>query len=422
MSPRKAAAEKPLTPVAADPSPPAPPAPLEPRTEELIKAKFIFTPATKRQAKLRLTLDGPPGAGKTYSALAIASALGQRIALIDTEHGSASKYAGDPFTFDALALESFEPRTYVQAIQAAEAGEYDVLVIDSLSHAWAGKGGALEQVDQRAGLKGNKFSAWRDVTPMHNELVDTILGARLHVIATMRTKTEYAVEEDGGRHTIRKLGLAPVQRDGMEYEFDVVGDLDLAHNLHITKTRCRHLDDAVVPKPGAQLAKILADWLTDGVPVLSRAAQQQLGELLRSVKGSPAYDAASKWRTEHRYGSWTELFARATEPEAAELTELIEAKRSVVPIEKRKTGAESGGRLDGPAALITVVELTDDQRRLLEELGKTLNPPWTHEELGPALDRLGLLGLRDRLLGLHAEQHGKCHHFEEALLASQDAA
>jgi hypothetical protein len=284
---------------------------------------LTFQRATKRQAKLRLALDGPSGSGKTYSALAIASALSERIALIDTEHGSASKYAGDPFDFDTLMLESFEPRTYVQAIQAAEAAGYQVLIIDSLSHAWSGKGGALEQVDARAGTKGNKFSAWRDVTPMHNELVDAMLGAGMHVIATMRTKTEYAVEEDRGKVSIRKLGLAPVQRDGIEYEFDVVGDLDLAHNLHVTKTRCRRLDDAIICEPGAQLAKALGDWLSDGVPVLSRAAQVNLGEVLRAAKGKPSYDAAAQWREQHGYRGWTEFFARGAEPEAVELLQLI---------------------------------------------------------------------------------------------------
>ena len=291
---------------------------------------IVFQPATKRQSKLRLALDGPSGSGKTYSALAIASVLRERIALIDTEHGSASKYAGDPFAFDTLILETFEPRTYVQAIQAAEEAGYEVLIIDSLSHAWSGKGGALEQVDARAGTKGNKFSAWRDVTPMHNELVDSMLGARLHVIATMRTKTEYAVEEDNGKVSIRKLGLAPVQRDGMEYEFDVVGDLDLAHNLHVTKTRCRQLDDAIIQRPGAQLAKTLGDWLKDGVPVLSRVAQQRLGEVLREAKGKPGYAALQDWRNQHGYQSWMDFSSRGTEPEAAELLQII-AKTSIGP-------------------------------------------------------------------------------------------
>lgn len=224
---------------------------------------FTFQKATKQQSRLRLALIGPSGSGKTYTALNIARNLGEKIALIDTEHGSASKYAGDPFVFDTLDLETFEPLTYVAAIGAAEEAGYDVLVIDSLSHAWSGKGGALEQVDNRSGA-GGKFGGWREVTPMHNQLIDAIVGARLHVIATMRSKTEYAVEQDGGKTKVLKLGLAPVQRDGMEYEFDVVGDIDQQHVLRVTKTRCAALDDAVIAKPGEQIAETLKTWLSDG--------------------------------------------------------------------------------------------------------------------------------------------------------------
>jgi hypothetical protein len=292
----------------------------------------VFRPATKRQAKMRLALDGPSGSGKTYSALAVATALGGRIALIDTEHRSASKYANDPFKFDELSLETFEPRTYVKAILAAEKEGFDVLIIDSLSHAWAGKGGALEQVDMRAGVGGNKFAAWRDVTPMHNELVETILRAKLHIIATMRTKTEYAVDKDErGKTTVRKLGLAPVQRDGVEYEFDVVGDLDQQHRLHITKTRCATLDDAIIDKPGEQLAKTLIAWLSDGAPPLSKDNQAILAALLRTAKETPGpdgtttprYEAAASWRVEKGYKSWADFFSRGLESEGEELATVL---------------------------------------------------------------------------------------------------
>ena len=124
--------------------------------------------ATKKAAKLRLALVGPAGSGKTYSALAIATGLGSKIALIDTEHGSAALYA-DKFAFDTCNLETFSPDSYVEAIKGAEAEGYDVIIIDSLSHAWIGKDGALEQVDQatrRSGSK-NSYFAWRDVTPKH---------------------------------------------------------------------------------------------------------------------------------------------------------------------------------------------------------------------------------------------------------------
>lgn len=223
-----------------------------------------FTKATKKAARLRLALIGPAGSGKTYTALMVARELGQRVAVIDTERSSASKYA-DLFDFDALNLDTFAPQTYVQAIEAAGKAGYDVLVIDSLTHAWSGKEGALEQVDkaQARSQSKNSFAAWRDVTPAHNAMVDAILRCPCHVITTMRVKTEYVMEKDErtGRTTPRKVGLAPVQRDGMEYEFDVVGDIDIDHQLIVTKTRCPALTDAVMKKPGKELALTLKEWL-----------------------------------------------------------------------------------------------------------------------------------------------------------------
>jgi len=226
-----------------------------------------FQKATKKKSKLRLALVGPSGAGKTYSALLIAKALGKKIAVVDTEHGSASKYAGDVADFDVLELTSFDPDHYIHAIETAAREGYDVVVIDSLSHAWAGKGGLLEFVDQAAkrSQSGNSYTAWRDATPKHNRLIDALIQAPLHVIATMRAKTEYVLEQGKGSKLMpRKVGLAPVQRDGMEYEFDVVGDITLDHELLITKTRCSALADAVISRPGEELGRTLLAWLSDG--------------------------------------------------------------------------------------------------------------------------------------------------------------
>jgi DNA replication protein DnaC len=226
----------------------------------------MFKRATKTQAKLRLALIGPSGSGKTFSALAIASHLGQSIAVIDTEHGSASKYA-NLFSFDTCELTSFHPQQYVNAIQ--EASEYDVLIIDSLSHAWMGKDGALEQVDRLAKRlqNSNTFAAWRDVTPLHNQLVEAMLACPAHLIVTMRSKTEYVVEaNDKGKMQPRKVGMAPIQRDGLEYEFDVCGELNLDNDLIISKSRCPDLSGQIISKPGKQLANVLNAWLSDGVP------------------------------------------------------------------------------------------------------------------------------------------------------------
>ena len=230
---------------------------------------MAFQKATKAQSKARVALLGPSGSGKTYSALALAKGLGGRVAVIDTERGSASKYA-DEFEFDVCELASFGPQAYIEAIREAEAAGYDVLVIDSLSHAWMGKGGVLELHDAavKRSRSGNSFDAWREVTPQHNGLVDALVQSRCHVIATMRTKTEYVIEEDErGKKVPRKVGMAPVQRDGLEYEFDVVGDLNQGHEWVISKSRCKALADQIITKPGAETAAVLRAWLSDGAPV-----------------------------------------------------------------------------------------------------------------------------------------------------------
>lgn len=238
-------------------------------------AGMAFKRATKKAARLRFAIGGPSGAGKTWTALAIASALGKRIAVIDTERGSASLYS-DAFAFDVLDLGDHHPERYVEAIHLAEREGYEVIVIDSLSHAWMGKGGALEQVDIAAkkAKSGNNFTAWRDVTPMHNALVDSMLSSSAHIIATLRAKTEWVLEDDGrGKKVPRKIGLAWVQRDGLEYEFTIVGDIDLDHNLVVSKTRWSKLAGAVISKPNGDLGREILAWLNEGdaAPALTSA-------------------------------------------------------------------------------------------------------------------------------------------------------
>lgn len=229
---------------------------------------ITFTPATKKQAKARIALEGPSGSGKTYSALRIATGLGGRIAVLDTEHGSASKYA-DEFRFDTLALTAYDPRTLIDALAAAGSAGYDVFIVDSLSHFWMGVDGMLEQVDRAAkrSAGGNTFGGWKDVSPIERRMIDAMLAYPGHLIVTMRTKTEWVIEEnDRGRKVPRKVGMKAVQRDGIEYEFDVVGDLNQDNELVISKSRCKVLSGQVIPRPGGDLAKVLREWLDDGSP------------------------------------------------------------------------------------------------------------------------------------------------------------
>jgi hypothetical protein len=269
-----------------------------------------FTKATKEKSRLRMALIGPSGSGKTYTALRVGTELknGGRVAVIDTERGSASKYA-DLFDFDVLELDTYSPLTYVEAIKAAEGAGYSVLIIDSLSHAWSGKDGALEQVDKATARSQSKnsYAAWRDVTPMHNALIDAMIQSRCHIIGTMRTKTDYILEKDErtGKTAPRKVGLAPVQRDGLEYEFDVVGDMDLDNNFIVSKTRCPALHGQVINKPGSDLAEVLNTWLSTGVEPTEKPKQTPAPEPTPAAKPAPGRPLpAEKVRDVIRKKAW----------------------------------------------------------------------------------------------------------------------
>jgi hypothetical protein len=228
-----------------------------------------FHRAVKYDAKLRFAVCGPSGSGKTYTILTLATELGGPVALVDTERGSACKYA-DIFDFDVLELAAYDPARLIEIIDDVAKRDYRVLCIDSLSHFWIGKDGELDKVDRAARRMQtpNSFAAWKEVTPLHNALIDKIISAPLHILVSMRTKTEWIIDRDErtGKTTPRKIGLAPVMRDGIEYEFDVYGDMDQQNTLVITKSRCPKLAGGVFPKPGKELADLLKEWL-GGAPI-----------------------------------------------------------------------------------------------------------------------------------------------------------
>ncbi|NJA56724.1 ATP-binding protein [Streptomyces sp. NEAU-H3] len=288
----------------------APEAPASTTAEGPTKhTRFQFTPATKEQSKARVALDGPSGSGKTYTALTIASALGSHIAVIDTERGSARKYANE-FSFDVLELSFFSPDDLVEALAAASAAGYDVVIVDSMSHFWSGSGGMLEQVDQasKRGFSGNSFGGWKEARPMERRMVDALVAYPGHVVVTMRSKTDYVLEtNDRGKQVPRKVGLKPEQREGLEYEFDIVGSMDYENTLVVTKSRARSLTGAVVREPGIEFGHQIKAWLEDGTKVepvedlisaaLDPAATfEQLGALMgkvraRRLEGAPMLGA-----------------------------------------------------------------------------------------------------------------------------------
>lgn len=229
----------------------------------------MFVKAQRRRAKARIGLVGPAGSGKTYSALLLAFGLvgtEGKVALLDTEHGSGSLYA-DIGNYDVSEISApFTVDRYLQGIRTAEEAGYDCLVIDSLSHAWAGEGGLLELVDNVTASK-NKFTAWRDATPKHNALVEAMLQSSLHIIATMRAKTEYVLSEQNGKQVPKKVGMAPVQREGMDYEFSLVFDIEQGKHVATTSKDRTSLFDGFYGKLAQEHGRMVKEWLEAGVEI-----------------------------------------------------------------------------------------------------------------------------------------------------------
>jgi hypothetical protein len=235
---------------------------------------FTFQKASKKTAKLRLAIFGPSGSGKTFTSLRMATGLGGNIAVIDTERGSASKYA-DRFEFDVLELPKKDIETYIEAIQAAGKAGYGVLVIDSMSHAWQE---LLEDIDRMASTKfsGNTWAAWSKGTPKQKSFVEAILNFPGHIISTMRVKTEWVEGEDSkGRKKYTRVGLNPEQGKGIEYEFDLLMEINVDHTATVLKDRTGKFQDKIITKPGEDFGRELADWLNSGAPETKPAAQPE---------------------------------------------------------------------------------------------------------------------------------------------------
>ena len=249
--------------------------------------------ATRKEVRLRAAIEGPTKAGKTYTGIRLLCALapeGKRI-VIDSEHGRACLYAGRPnpdggtFEFDTIELDgNYSVEAYMEALAAAQEAGYEACLVDSLSHAWSGKGGILDTVQnaQKYGSK-NSFQVWGDATPKHQMLTEAILGSKMHIISTMRSKMEYVLEknEETGKSEVRKVGLKAVQREDVQYEYDLVLTMDENHYGRISGTRFEEIDANVIHKPGADLAKKLLQLIKDGSISISDQEQRALEEKLR---------------------------------------------------------------------------------------------------------------------------------------------
>ena len=304
----------------------------------------MFKKAERKKAKLRLALSGTSGSGKTYGALQIAKGIGGKVAVLDTERGSASLYA-DMMDFDVVELgPPYEPERFIEVMDAAAKAGYDILIIDSITHEWKGQGGMLEIVDNiaRAKFRGNSYAAWNEGDKRHRRFVDAMLHSPLHVIVTMRSKAVYVEGERNGKKTIEKQGAAPEQRDGIEYEFTAVLDLTVDGNLAAkSKDRTMLFNDPF--RISEETGRKLREWLESGTednPPRSAPKQQaaqkaeplltdtQRKHLLAIYAGAPREDRLANANqimlqakpTWQNVASFSELTARA----AAYLIEQLE--------------------------------------------------------------------------------------------------
>jgi len=315
-----------------------------------------FKKASKTATRLRVGISGAAGSGKTYSALKIATGIGGKVAVIDTERGSAALYA-DKFDFDTVQIEPpYTPDKYIEAVKLAERSGYGTIIVDSLSHAWAGSGGLLDMHDQiaKSSKGGNSFAAWKEITPLQNKLLDTITGSTCHIIVTMRAKQDYVIENNGGRNQVRKVGLAPVQREGVEYEFSVYIELSQDHIGVATKDRT-DLFDGKCFVPSEQTGRQLVEWLNKPATPSAAAApnepQTPKPAAIAAVNTPPAETQVSSPKTVRQAPSaqiTIQDIARVLSPE---LKTLFNARR-----------------LKTHQILTLFREYNDDQQKIIEAL------------------------------------------------------
>jgi hypothetical protein len=242
-----------------------------------------ITTAQRKRAKIRLSIQGPSGSGKTFSSLLIAKGLvgeWSKICVIDTESHSADLYS-HLGNYNVLTLgKPFTPEAYNQAIDLCEKSGIQAIIIDSLSHEWEGEGGIL---DIHSSMVGNSFTNWSKVTPRHNALVQRILQSDCHVIATFRTKQDYVLSDKNGKMVPEKVGLKSVTKDGMDYEFTTVFDLDIQHNANCTKDRTG-LFANVPHKLNVETGAKILNWCEGKTLTMEEAFEPSLEEMVAAAK------------------------------------------------------------------------------------------------------------------------------------------
>ncbi|MEI7829685.1 MAG: AAA family ATPase [Prolixibacteraceae bacterium] len=249
--------------------------------------------AERKQAKIKLGIQGPAGSGKTYSSLLIAFGMTKdwtKIAVVDTENHSADLYA-HLGAYNVLTLDKpYSPERYIEAIEICEKAAMQVIILDSISHEWEGIGGIL---DIHGAMMGNSFTNWSKVTPRHNDFVQKLIQSPCHIIATIRSKQDYVLSERNGKMVPEKVGLKGVTREGMDYEFTLVFDIDIKHQTTASKDRTNLFMD----KPSFQITEMIGEqikhWCGSGqtldavISIINQASS--VDELRNLIRQYPDY-------------------------------------------------------------------------------------------------------------------------------------
>jgi hypothetical protein len=232
--------------------------------------------AERKKAKIKIGLQGSSGSGKTYSALLLAYGLTnswEKIIVIDSENNSAHLYS-HLGNYKVLGISApFSPERYMEAIDMVVKSGFEVVIVDSISHEWEGAGGIL---DIHASMAGNSFTNWNKVTPRHNAFVNSILNCNVHIIASIRTKQDYVLVERNGKQVPEKVGLRGIQRDGMDYELTVVFDIDIKHNVSVSKDRTGIFANEPEFKINVDTGKKILAWCNSGIALPESLTKQNL--------------------------------------------------------------------------------------------------------------------------------------------------
>jgi AAA domain len=237
----------------------------------------------RKKARIKMALQGPSGSGKTMSALLVSYGLcgdWNKIAIIDSENHSADLYA-QLGGFNVLSITApYSPEKYIEAIRFCEKENMEVIILDSISHEWEGIGGIL---DMHSGMTGNSFTNWGKVTPRHNAFVQTILQSKSHIIGTIRTKQDYIITERNGKQVPEKVGLKGVTREGIDYEFTLVFDLDIKHNAVASKDRTSLFMGKPECRLTTEIGKTILSWCNEGSDITVDDVSTRIGEA-KSIK------------------------------------------------------------------------------------------------------------------------------------------